>query len=145
MKTTRTKCQEITNDLYGIGKYRVREEDIDPFVEHLEAIFKDLLDPEYASAMLKYIQGEEMDMMERQRKFHALQNLKVAIEVHPEATPTFLPEVEYPDQAWSLADLAEVLYGVRGDPKVYHLDLPTPKDGRRYTTEEVRRIVKSLS
>lgn len=145
MKTTRTKCQEVVNELYGLGVYRVREEDIDPLTAHFENVFGDLLDPDYIEAMLKYLRGDDMEPMDKQRKFHALQNLKVAIEIHPEAYPDFLPVVEYPDQLWSLADLAEVLYGMRGDPKVYHLDLPAPEEGRRYNTEEVRDIVKLLN
>ena len=145
MKTVRTKVQEIVNELFDFGVYVVRDEDLDRVVAHFDSVFRDLLDSEYADALVKYLRGETLDQMDGQRKFHGLANLKVSIGLHPEATPTFLPKAMYPAKKWYLADLGEVLYGVRGDPKVYHLDLPAPENGRYYNVAEVKSIVEQMN
>lgn len=145
MKLPRTKSQEVVNLLFGWGRYRVTEDSLVELNLHLSKVLPKVIGVEYATAVLDYMQGKQLGGVVKQRKFHVMQILPDAIVLYPEAEPKFLPRVIYPkDKQWSLADLAEALFGEKGDPKVYHLDLPAP-EGRNYTTEEVLRIVESLN
>ena len=142
MKTSQTKAQRVVNNLYGPGVYIVKDDDLDRLATYFEEVLSELLSPDYIEAVVKYIKGEELSGTEKQRNFHALSNLSIAI-TQVDSLPTFLQEVEYPeDKQWTLADLGEVLFGVRGDPKVYSREFSPPANGDFYTTEEVKAIVE---
>lgn len=145
MKGTRTKAQEIINELWGVGVYKVREEDLPKLVGHFKSILPELLEKKYLDVILAYFTGGDVGNLERQLKHHALQNLRKSIRFFPDAEPTFLERVELPDDgAWSKAALGEVLYGEYGDPKIYIADIPDPKDGKAYTKREVQEILTTF-
>lgn len=145
MKSDRTKAQEVVNILFGYGNYIVKDEDVSRLAEHLDKVLSDLLDPKYASALVGYASGEDVTPMLNQLKFHAINNARVAVKMHPEAKPTFLGSPDMDKESWSLAELGEVLYGVIGDSKVYNLGLSSPVDGKTYTREEVNSILERLN
>jgi len=143
MKTSQTKAQRVVNSLWGAGVYIVHEEDIDKLSAYLEKHLPQLLAEEYTEAVVKYVRGEELTGTEKQRSFHALSNLPVAI-TQLDVSPDFLEKVVYPkEKQWTLADLGEVLFGVRGDPKVYSREFPPPANGDYYTTDEIKEIVRT--
>ena len=146
MKGVRTKAQELVDIVWGRGTYMVSEEDVDKVADHLEQLLPDVFAEEYVEAVVKDLRGQTMTAVDRQLKFHAMQNIKVAGAQFENRPPDFLKMVEYAEgREWSLSDLAEPLFGQRGDMKVYTLDLPLPENGETYTTREVRDIVEALS
>lgn len=141
MKSARTKAQEVVDVLWGPGQYLVSEQDVDKVASHVASVLTQMFAPEYVEALVKDIRNGGLSSVERQRKFHLMQNLPVASECITNSLPD-LEKVDYSeDRQWSLGDLAEALFGQAGDMKIYNVDLPTPENKEFYTTEEVRRIV----
>ena len=142
MKLPRTKAQEVVNTLFGRGKYVVKEEDIQGLIDHFHSTLLPLAGEEYADVLAKFLEGDPLNGVEVQRKFHLMRILQPLMESHPEVEPTFLVEVDYAsDKHWSLADMAEAIFGAQGDSKIYHLDLATPDNKEYYTTLEVKSIL----
>jgi len=142
MKLPRTKAQEVVNTLFGRGKYIVAEGDIQSLIDHFHSTLLPLAGEEYADVLAKFLEGDPLNGVEVQRKFHFMRILQPLMESHPEVDPTFLTLVDYsPDRQWFLSDVAEALFGAQGDSKVYHLDLSTPSNGEYYTTLEVKAML----
>lgn len=146
MKSTRTKAQELVDTIWGRGKYMVSEDDVGRVAEHLEKLLPEVFAEDYVMAIINSLRGEMLSPVDRQVKFHAMQNLVVAGAHFEDSPPDFLKMVEYNEnREWSLSDVAEALFGQYGDMKIYTLDLPIPEDGRIYTTREVKVIVEAMS
>jgi len=141
MKSTRTKFQELVVQFWGYGKYVVEEADLPKLSQYFQDYFSEVLSPDYSAAMMKFLRSEAMTPYERQKKFWASSML---VRSKPEE-PDFLKKVEYPeDKLWSLADVAEALFGKQGDTRIYRADIPKPwREGMdsKYTTEEVKEII----
>lgn len=145
MKTIRTKAQEVTAQLFGVGRYMVTEDDIPQLKEHLERVLLEVLADEYADVIVKYISGGKLSSVEKQRKFHGMRNAPVALQLLCDPQPHFLTQVDYSlDREWTLRDLAEAVFGSHGDTKIYSMDLPSPTNGKSYTTDEVLAILEGL-
>jgi hypothetical protein len=145
LKGQRTKAQEIVADLFGPGKYIVREEDLPRLAEHFQSFLPELLTEKYVDVVLAYITGKDVGNLDRQIKHHAIQMLQNAIRFFPSAEPTFLSKVELTEgKTWSKAALAEVLFGEHGDPKIYIANIPEPVDGKAYTKPEVENILTTF-
>lgn len=141
MKLPRTKAQEVVNTLFGRGKYAVTVEDIQSLIDHFDVVLGELVPDEYVEVLLKFLEGDPLIPVEVQRKFHLMRILQPLMESHPEVEPTFLTLVDYSkSREWALSDVAEAMYGLKGDSKVYHLDLPKPL-GDHYTTDEVKEML----
>ena len=139
MKLSRTKAQEIAN-IFWPGKYIV--EDVDGFITgYLRQMLATGLAEDYVEVIIRYICGEELSAVDRQKKYHAMQNLPVACADAAKVAPTMLEEVNYSqDRQWTLPEIATVLFGKYGDTRVYAVPMPTPVDGKLYTTKEVEKI-----
>lgn len=142
MKSVSTKFQELVAEFFGRGVYVVEEADLPKLSQFFEGVFSRTLEEKYTVAFMKYLRGEQTSAYERQLKYYAMTTLRI-LACSIEA-PEFLKKVEYPeDKMWGLVDLAEPLFGRRGDPKVYRASLPAPANGGEYTTQEVKAIVKN--
>jgi len=143
MKAWRTKVQEIINLTFGYGVYTVHPEDIEKVRDFYARVLPEVFAPPQTASIVKYLSGEPLNAAEKQRKFHTVPSLRFAIrslEVKPDIMEVVLDEEEY-----SLAAIGKVVYGKHGDPKVYHLRLPDPESGNRYTKAEVENILRELN
>lgn len=140
MKSTRTKYQELVAEYWGYGVYLVGEEDLPKLAQFFEQGFGRVLSHQYLTAMKKFLAGQQLAAYERQLKFYATNTLRTAFD--RTTPPDFLKRVSYPEgKRWALADVAEVLFGQRGDTRIYRVDdLPEAGDGH-YSTAEVKEIV----
>ena len=144
MKLPRTKAQEVTNTLFGRGKYAVAVEDIQDLIDHFDSVLRDLIGDEYVEVLVKFLEGDSLNPMEVQRKFHLMRILKHTVEQHPEVEPTFLTLVDYSQsKEWALSDVAEAVYGKLGDAKIHQLQMPDAV-GEHYTTAEVKKLLDTL-
>lgn len=143
MKLSRTKVQDLVTSLYGL-RWVIKDSDVEKLIEHFQEHLPKMLRQNYVDVIIQHLKNEEPTGSDRQMRFHATKFLKGVLERYPELEPTFLEEIDLPpDKKWTRADIAEVFYGVRGDPKVYYKTFPDP-EGDKYTTAEVQKIILDI-
>jgi len=141
VKSTRTKAQELVNALWGPGRFMVKAEDVPQLAEYLRTALSAVFAEEYVSAIARDLSGTALSSVDKQRRFHLIQNLDSARDCMSAPPPEFLQCVDYSeDRLWTLADMSEALFGQHGNVRVYTMDIPKPENGSAYTTEEVKGI-----